>query len=179
MSKHKMVNGKLLQMNKTYKDLRNRQKDKIANWMFEAYKKQVSNGISNDEAFALVMNKIYEAQIWVPEYEVEKKYNSMKNRFKNRLAAESVPQRIYQMEAILDAAVQKMDALEKKIGEYKEYQAKIAELEAYYTSQQWKEDFAMDEEGKLPTRLKRGVLSEDGIYNMLERNKELMNRIGK
>ncbi|OON87524.1 hypothetical protein BXO88_04015 [Oribacterium sp. C9] len=103
----------------------------------------------------------------------------MKNRFKNRLAAESVPQRIYQMEAILDAAVQKMDALEKKIGEYKEYQAKIAELEAYYTSQQWKEDFAMDEEGKLPTRLKRGVLSEDGIYNMLERNKELMNRIGK
>jgi len=28
--------------------------------------------------------------------------------------------------------------------------------------------------GKLPKRLKRGVLSEDGIYNMLERNKEIM-----
>lgn len=28
MSKHKMVNGQLLQMNKTYKDLKNRQKDK-------------------------------------------------------------------------------------------------------------------------------------------------------
>lgn len=177
MSKHKMVNGKLLQMNKTYKDLKNRQKDKIANWMYEAYKKQISEGLSNDEAFALVMDKINEAQIWVPEYEVEQKFNSMKNRFKNRLAAESIPQRIYQMEAILDTAQQKMDVLEKKIEEYKAYQTKIAELEAYYTSQQWKDDFALDEDGKLPKRLKKGVLSEDGIYNMLERNKEIMEMI--
>ena len=78
MSKHKMVDGKLLQMNKRYKDLKNRQKDKIAGWMYEAYKKQMSEGLSNDEAFALVMDKINEAQIWVPEYEVEQKYNSMK-----------------------------------------------------------------------------------------------------
>lgn len=28
--------------------------------------------------------------------------------------------------------------------------------------------------GKFPERLKKGVLSEDGIYNMLERNKEIM-----
>ena len=28
--------------------------------------------------------------------------------------------------------------------------------------------FTMDEEGKFPKRLKKGVLSEDGIYNMLE-----------
>ncbi len=32
----------------------------------------------------------------------------------------------------------------------------------------------MDEEGKFPKRLKKGVLSEDGIYNMLARNKEIM-----
>lgn len=32
----------------------------------------------------------------------------------------------------------------------------------------------MDEAGKLPKNLKRGVLSEDGIYNVLERNKELL-----
>ena len=174
MSKHKMINGKLLQMNKTYKDLKNRQKDKIAGWMYEAYKKQVNEGLSNDEAFALVMDKINEAQIWVPEYEVDQKYNSMKSRFKNRLAAESIPQHIYQMEAILDTAKQKMDALEQRIADYKEYQTKIQELEAYYTSQQWKDDFTMDEEGKFPKKLKKGVLSEDGIYNMLERNKEIM-----
>ena len=33
---------------------------------------------------------------------------------------------------------------------------------------------AMDEADKLPKNLKRGVLSEDGIYNVLERNKELL-----
>lgn len=32
----------------------------------------------------------------------------------------------------------------------------------------------MDEEGKFPKKLKKGVLSEDGIYNMLERNREIM-----
>ena len=42
-------------------------------------------------------------------------------------------------------------------------------LEAYYTSDDWKRDFADDEAGKLPKDLKRGVLSEDGIYNLLER----------
>ena len=124
-----MIDGKLLQMNKRYKDLKNRQKDKIAGWMYEAYKKQVNEGLSNDEAFVLVMDKINEAQIWVPEYEVEQKYNAMKSRFKNRLAAESILQHIYQMEAILDIAQQKMDALEQRIADYKAFQAKIQELE--------------------------------------------------
>ncbi len=82
--------------------------------------------------------------------------------------------KISQMEEILDTANQKMYALEKSIADFKEYQSKIQELEAYYTSPQWKEDFAMDEAGKLPTDLKRGVLSEDGIYNVLERNKVLL-----
>jgi hypothetical protein len=97
------------------------------------------------------------------------------------------------MEAILDEAIRKMDALEKKIAEYEEkiaeYEEKIAEyeafqpeirkLEAYYISQQWKDDLAMDEAGKFPEKLKRGVLSEDGIWNMLERNKELLGRISE
>ena len=81
---------------------------------------------------------------------------------------------IKQMEEILDTANQKMDALEKSIADLKAYQSKIQELEAYYASPQWKEDFAMDETGKLSKNLKRGVLSEDGIYNVLERNKELL-----
>ncbi len=36
MSKHKMVNGQLLQMNKSYSQLKNKQKEKISNWMNEA-----------------------------------------------------------------------------------------------------------------------------------------------
>ena len=50
---------------------------------------------------------------------------------------------------------------------------KIRELETYYTSDLWKRDFADDEAGLLPRDLKRGVLSEDGIYNLLERYSDL------
>ena len=178
MSKHKMVNGQLLQMNKPYSQLKNKQKEKISNWMYEAYKKQMTEKLTNEEALQIVYNKIDEAKIWIPTHEVEKKYFSKKNQFKKRLAAENVPQHLFVMEGILNRATQKMDALEKKIAEYEEVQAEIQKLEEYYTSQQWKDDFAMDEKGELPDKLKRGILSEDGIYNLLERNKELKERIG-
>ena len=46
-------------------------------------------------------------------------------------------------------------------------------LAGYYGSTEWKEDLADDEAGMLPKDLKRGVLSEDGIYNALEDLAEL------
>lgn len=48
------------------------------------------------------------------------------------------------------------------------------ELAAYYASDEWKRDFADDEAGLLPDDLKRGVLSEDGLYNLLEESKEFL-----
>lgn len=42
-------------------------------------------------------------------------------------------------------------------------------LEAYYTSGEWLEDYEADERGELPPDLKRGVLSQDALYNLLER----------
>ncbi|MBQ6903841.1 MAG: DUF4298 domain-containing protein [Lachnospiraceae bacterium] len=51
---------------------------------------------------------------------------------------------------------------------------KIEELEAYYSGEDWKKDFADDEAGLLPQDLERGVLSEDGIFNLLERYKETL-----
>ena len=47
----------------------------------------------------------------------------------------------------------------------------IAELEGYYGSEEWKKDFEDDEKGLLPKELKRGVLSEDGIYNLRDAGK--------
>lgn len=44
----------------------------------------------------------------------------------------------------------------------------LIELRAYYVSDAWKRDFTSDEAGLFPKELKRGVLSEDGIYNLLE-----------
>ena len=49
----------------------------------------------------------------------------------------------------------------------------MEELERYYASPESKEDFAADEAGQFPKDLKRGVLSEDGIYNLLERIREI------
>ena len=88
-------------------------------------------------------------------------------------------QHIYQMESLFDKATDCLDTLEKLIAEYKELQPDIQRLEEYYTSQQWKDDLAKDEAGEFPDELKRGVLSEDGIYNLLERNKEMMEWISK
>ena len=80
--------------------------------------------------------------------------------------------RITEMEAILDSALQMLD--DENTEGLKAYEPEIEKLGAYYTGREWKDDFALDEAGKLPADLKRGVLSEDGIYNMLERYKELL-----
>ena len=50
-------------------------------------------------------------------------------------------------------------------------------LDAYYRSPLWRSDFEADEAGKLPADLPRGVLSEDGIYNVLEKNQELKQQL--
>ena len=174
-----MVDGQLLQMDKSYGQLKQKQREKIGNWMYEAYKRQVRDGLTDGDALQYVFDRIEKAKIWIPQYEIEKRYLSRKNKFKNRLDGENVPEHIFQMEGILHRALQKLDALEKQLAEYEAFQSEIQKLEAYYESQQWRDDFAMDEKGKLPERLKRGVLSEDGIYNMLERNREMLGIIRK
>ena len=45
---------------------------------------------------------------------------------------------------------------------------KLRLLDAYYTSGQWREDYEADERGELPPDLKRGVLSQDTLYDLLE-----------
>ena len=45
---------------------------------------------------------------------------------------------------------------------------KMAALDTYYTSGEWREDYEADERGELPPDLKRGVLSQDALYELLE-----------
>ena len=44
----------------------------------------------------------------------------------------------------------------------------LGELVRYYESGQWLRDYELDEQGLLPPNLKRGVLSQDGVYDLLE-----------
>jgi len=81
----------------------------------------------------------------------------------NRAAIE----RVRRMEAALDA-VQK--ALHQR-GEAARGEAGIREnlrlLEAYMDSGCWLADYELDESGGLPPDLKRGVLAQDTLYNLL------------
>lgn len=88
-------------------------------------------------------------------------------------------ERIKEMEAILDRATRVMNELESKLAEFEALQPDIQKLEQYYTGKAWKRDFKFDEEGKLPADLKRGVLSQDGVYELMERNRELLKWIAE
>ena len=41
-------------------------------------------------------------------------------------------------------------------------------LKEYMDSGLWLSDYEADERGELPPELKRGVLSQDGLYNLLQ-----------
>lgn len=45
---------------------------------------------------------------------------------------------------------------------------KLRLLDAYYTSGEWREDYEADERGEFPPDLKRGVLAQDALYDLLE-----------
>ena len=49
----------------------------------------------------------------------------------------------------------------------KTLQDKLNELKSYYQNGLWLEDYESDERGELPRGLKRGVLSQDALYNFL------------
>ena len=75
--------------------------------------------------------------------------------------------RITRMEEHLNNALKAVEDLEKALDEYLKVDAGIEELKEYYGSPVWFKDVEDDDQGLLPEDLRRGVLSEDGIYNML------------
>ena len=81
------------------------------------------------------------------------------------------------MERHLVRAASALKRLSSALDKYEEAKADIAALASYYGSNDWKQDFAADEAGLLPKNLKRGVLSEDGIWNLLEEHRELQERM--
>ncbi len=48
------------------------------------------------------------------------------------------------------------------------YQDALAQLVQYYESGLWLQDYTLDEQGQLPRDLKRGILSQDALYEFLE-----------
>ena len=70
-------------------------------------------------------------------------------------------ERITHMETILNEAKETVSSL----------------VEAYYSGGRWRQDYDDDCAGKIPSDLKRGVLSEDAVYNLLIDNHDLLERL--
>ncbi|MBP5530250.1 MAG: DUF4298 domain-containing protein [Lachnospiraceae bacterium] len=81
--------------------------------------------------------------------------------------------RIEYMEELFDKGLKLIKEAEENPQSFLDFQSEKDELEEYMGGS-WKDDFALDEQGKLPEGLKRGVLSEDGLYNLLEENSEAL-----
>lgn len=76
-------------------------------------------------------------------------------------------ERIQHFESLLDRVAPILKNLGEALDAFEAVQEDVKELSAYYESDEWRDDFETDEAGKLPADLKRGVLSEDGLYDVL------------
>ena len=82
---------------------------------------------------------------------------------------EEAVERIRVMETYLTKATELLNKRKLTRSEKKSLLTYRSKLDDYYTSEAWKFDLKLDELGKLPDDLKRGVLSEDGIADILDR----------
>ena len=86
-------------------------------------------------------------------------------------------ERIERLERNLERATNALRVLNDALDEYEAVQEALHELNSYYGSDSWKQDFSDDEQGRLPKNLKRGILSEDAIWNLLENYRTLKERL--
>lgn len=80
---------------------------------------------------------------------------------------ESVIERIQKMEQLFDALTLIVNDPSRRISGKTEAIRMMDELIAYYESGLWLKDYEMDEKVLIPNSVKRGVLSEDGVYNLI------------
>ena len=76
------------------------------------------------------------------------------------------------MEHILNSATNAVSELEK-------LHPDIKDLLAYYGSREWFDDLEADNKGELPADLRRGVLSEDAVYDLISKIREIEAQIKK
>ena len=76
--------------------------------------------------------------------------------------------RVREMEERYDELTRVLAGLDEAISEYKTFKPDLQALRKYMESGQWKQDFEADEAGQIPADVKRGVLSEDGLYDLLQ-----------
>lgn len=82
-------------------------------------------------------------------------------------------ERVKKFEIIFNKALDAVKNYDNDKETFNNLKDDIDELFKYYESKQWREDYDTDEKGLFPKDLNRGVLSEDGIWNLMDDIKEL------
>ena len=88
---HKIVNGKLLQTDKRFSQLKMKQREKIYNWMYEETlhyymnKHKMPYGKQCNIVVDAIYDRIIEAEIWIPYKEVRYQYIKKKTKLINKL----------------------------------------------------------------------------------------------
>ncbi len=85
--------------------------------------------------------------------------------------------RIAEMERALDRAAAVAETLDKALTAWEKAQGDFAALSAYMDSGEWLKDYLADEEGLIPRDMKRGVLSQDALYDLLTEQVRLNSRM--
>ena len=87
--------------------------------------------------------------------------------------------RIKKMEDDFNQVREVVRSLDEALADYEAVQRRISRLTEYQESGQWLKDFEADERGELPPYmdLPRGVLSEDGLDNLLRDVHDLHSRM--
>ena len=81
--------------------------------------------------------------------------------------------RINRYEDILSKSTKTINDVKKSLNALKKLEPDIEYLNNYYGSDEWYQDINDDNLGLLPKNIKKGILSEDAIYNLLMDNKEI------
>jgi len=86
-------------------------------------------------------------------------------------------ERIEYMENILNEGSAAVSALRQALENYARISDKLSQLFDYYGSETWFSDLESDAAGLLPDDLRRGVLSEDAVYDLIGENDELLDEL--
>lgn len=91
---HQKIDGRLLQMNKRFSSLKQKQQQDINEWLYDEYRSIYAeigmppDSRHNDDILFAVNEKIEKAQIWLPFSELEKHFIGKKSSYKNRYERE-------------------------------------------------------------------------------------------
>ena len=85
----------------------------------------------------------------------------------NNCGLKDIVERVRQMERYMDEVAEALKDCPEELRSNDVLRNKIEILTNYMDSGQWLADYEADERGEFPRDLKRGVLSEDRLYNLI------------